>query len=47
MTTWQSKLFAIFLGLAMLSILASPASAKHRHRHRRGHRGSHHAAQSR
>jgi hypothetical protein len=39
----KSKLFAIFLALAMFSLIASPANAKSKHHRRHGKR-THHAA---
>jgi hypothetical protein len=48
MTSWHSKLFAMFLALAMFSIIASPANAKSRHHRRHGRHGAtHHAAKHR
>jgi hypothetical protein len=42
MNSWHSKLFVLFLALAMLSILAAPASAKSKHHRTHGRRGGHH-----
>ena len=38
----KSKLFAIFLALAMFSLIAAPANAKSKHHRRHGKR-THHA----
>jgi hypothetical protein len=36
MTSWHSKLFTIFLALAMCCLIAAPASARSKHKRKHG-----------
>jgi len=49
MTSWHSKLFAIFLALAMCSLIAAPANARSKHKRKHGKHvtATHHAPKHR